>query len=198
MSTSDLRYYSDAYIVVKEIADLLTAAAANENVKAEKNVAFKNNAPFRSWISKINSKLIDNTEDLDIVMPMYNLLEYSQNYSITSGDLWDYYRDEIDDVDDNDSDGRSFKYKTNIVRKTPEKPPRLGNQGDANRPPQPAVTTVNVKVTTPLKYLSTSWRFLDLPLIDYETELDISWRKDCVLTEHQNNITGINFMTTST
>ena len=61
------------------------AAATNENNKAEKNVAFKNNAPYRSCISKINSTLIDNAEDLDIVMSMYNLLEYSQIYSMTSG-----------------------------------------------------------------------------------------------------------------
>ena len=54
---------------------------------------------------KINSTLIDNTEDLGVVMPMYNLLEYSQNCSKTSGNLWNYHRDEIDDVDDNASDG---------------------------------------------------------------------------------------------
>ena len=52
-----------------------------------KVVAFKNNALFRSCIAKINTALIDNAEDLDIVMPMYNLLEYSQNYSMTSGSL---------------------------------------------------------------------------------------------------------------
>ena len=76
--------YSDAYIVVKGTIDLL-AASANENDKAGKDVAFKNNAPFKSCISKINRILIDNAEDLDIVMPMYNMLEYSQNYSMTSG-----------------------------------------------------------------------------------------------------------------
>ena len=57
-------------------------------------LAFKNNAPFKSFISKTNSTLINNAEDLDIVMPMYNLLEYSQNYSMTSGSLWNYYRDD--------------------------------------------------------------------------------------------------------
>ena len=67
MLRSDLCDYSDAYIVVKRVIDLL-AAAANENDKAEKNVAFKNNVPFRSWISKINNTLIENAEDLDIVM----------------------------------------------------------------------------------------------------------------------------------
>ena len=70
---------------------------------------FKNNAPFRSCISKTNSTLIDNAEDLDIVISMDNLLEFSQNYFITSGSLLNYYRDKIDDVDNNASDSKSFK-----------------------------------------------------------------------------------------
>ena len=88
MLRSDFCDYSDAYIVVKGTIDFL-ALAANENNKAEKNVAFKNNAPFTSCILKINSTLIDNA-DFDIVMLMYNLLEYSQNYSMISGSLWNY------------------------------------------------------------------------------------------------------------
>ena len=84
MLRSDLCDYSDVYIVVKGIIDLVAAAAANEIYKAGKNVAFKNSAPFRSYILKINSTLIDNAKDLDIVMLIYNLLEYSQNYSMTS------------------------------------------------------------------------------------------------------------------
>ena len=76
MLRSDLYDYSDACIAVKETIDLL-ATAANENDKAQKNVAFKNNAPFRSCLSKINSTLTDNAEDRDMVMSMYNLLEYS-------------------------------------------------------------------------------------------------------------------------
>ena len=77
MLRSDSCDYSHGYIVVKGTRDLL-AAATNENDKAGKSVAFKDNAPFRSCISKINSTLIDNEEYLDRVMPMYNLLEYSQ------------------------------------------------------------------------------------------------------------------------
>ena len=105
MLRSDLCDYSDVCIVVKGTIDLL-AAAANENYKAQKNLVFKNNAPFRLCISKINITLKVNAEDLDIVMPMYNVLEYSQNYSITSGSLWNYYRDKINDVNDNASDGK--------------------------------------------------------------------------------------------
>ena len=70
--------------------------------------------------------MIDNAEDLDIVMPMYNLLKYSQNYSMTSGSLWNYYRDEVAAVDDYASDGKSFEYKTKIVQKPPERPERPG------------------------------------------------------------------------
>ena len=78
----------------------LLAAAANENDNAEKNVAFKSNAPLRLCISIINNILMDNVEDLDIVMPMHNLLEYSQNNCMTSRNLWSCYRDEIDNTND--------------------------------------------------------------------------------------------------
>ena len=74
MLRSDLCDYSDAYIVIKGTIDIL-AAAANKNDKAQKNVAFKNNAPFRSCISKINGTLIDSIEDLDIVLLIYNQSE---------------------------------------------------------------------------------------------------------------------------
>ena len=86
MLRSDLFDYGDAYIVVKETIHLLDAAA-NENHKADKDVAFENKALFRSCISKINITLIDNAEDLHLVMPVHNLLEYSQNYPITPGNF---------------------------------------------------------------------------------------------------------------
>ena len=66
-------------------------------------------------------------------MPMYSLLVYSQNYSMTSGSLWNYYRDEIDDVDDNASDAKSFEYKTIILGKTsrrPEESPQPSQNAD--------------------------------------------------------------------
>ena len=84
--------------------------------------------------------MIDNAKDLDIVMPIYNLLEYSQNYSMTSRSLWNYYRYGIGYVDSNASDGKLFEYKTKIVGNTPERPL---NEGDANQPPN--------QVTIPLK-----------------------------------------------
>ena len=82
--------FSDAYIVVK--ADIIVTSP--NNAKRNKTAAFKNNAPFISCISKINDIKTDNAEDLDVVMPMHNLLEYSKNYSKTAGSLWNYYRDQ--------------------------------------------------------------------------------------------------------
>ena len=113
MLRSDLSDYSDAYIVVKGTEDFLDGAA-NENYNAEKKVAFKNNAPFRSCISKINNTLLDNADNLGIVMLMYN-------YSMILGIFWNYYRDENDNVDVNDnvSDGKSLEYETEIVGETP-------------------------------------------------------------------------------
>ena len=90
MLRSDLCDYSDTCIVVKGI---ITVEGANNRDKKNRPSAFKNNAPFISCISKINGLLTENAEDLDIVMPVYNLLEYSKNYSKTSGSLWNYYRD---------------------------------------------------------------------------------------------------------
>ena len=90
MLRSHLCDFSDAYIVVKE-----TIVITNPHNDAyKKELAFKNNAPFVSSISKINKTLIDNAEYLDFVMPMYNLLEYSKNYSRTTGSFSNYYRDE--------------------------------------------------------------------------------------------------------
>ena len=90
MFRSDLCHYSNAYIVVK--GDI-TVTNSNNNVH-DKKLAFKSNAPFTSCILKINSTLINNAEHLDIVMPMYSLIEYSKNYSKTTGSLWNQYRGE--------------------------------------------------------------------------------------------------------
>ena len=90
MLRSDLCNYSDPYIVVKG-----TITVTNpDNNAYDKKLAFKNNSPFISSISKINNTLIDNAEGLHVVMPMYNLLEYSKNYSRTTGSFSNYYRDE--------------------------------------------------------------------------------------------------------
>ena len=84
MLRSDLCHYSDMYSVVKKT---ITAKGINANNRTDKNLALKNNAMFSSCISKINNTFVDNAEDLDIVMSMYILLEYSNNYPMTSASL---------------------------------------------------------------------------------------------------------------
>ena len=86
----DLCDFSDAYFVVKGT----TTVTNPDNNVYDKKLTFKTNAPFVSCISKINNTLTDNAEDLDIVISLYNMLEYSKNYSKTTGGLWNYYRDE--------------------------------------------------------------------------------------------------------
>ena len=111
MLRSDLCDFSEAYIVVKGYI----AVTNPDDAKRNKSIAFKNNAPFINCISKINGVQIDNVEDLDVVMPMYNLLEYSKNYKKT-GSLWNYYRDEPHNPFSSDSE--SFKHKTSITGNT--------------------------------------------------------------------------------
>ena len=125
MLRSDLCDYSDAYIVVK--GDITLTKTNGRGIIDIRNrfLAFKNNAPFTNCISKINNVLIDNAEDLDVVMPMYNLIEYSKNYRKTTGSLWNYYRDELsNDTNNNNNSNKnamnseSFKYKTSITEST--------------------------------------------------------------------------------
>ena len=105
MLRSNLWDFSDTNIVVKG-----TITVTNlDNTKRNKEVAFKNNAPFINCTSKINGVKIDNAEELDAVIPMYKLLEYSKIYRKTTGSLWNYYRDEPSDPLSSNSE--SFKYK---------------------------------------------------------------------------------------
>ena len=90
MLRSDLCDYSDAYIAVKGTITVTDP----DNAKRNKAVAFKNNGSFTNCISKINGEEIDKAEDLYVVMPMYNLLEYSKNYKKTTRSLWNYHKDE--------------------------------------------------------------------------------------------------------
>ena len=116
---------------------------------------------------------------------------------MTSGSLWNYYRDEIDDDDDDDDDdnasnGKSVEYKTKIVGKRSQRWLQPDPDAQGNPQPQPSVPPLNVEVTIPLKYLiSNYWSFLDLPLTKDELELDLSWTKDCVLIQHHDNIKGV-------
>ena len=112
MLTSDLCDYSDACIIVK---GTITVTNPN-NAKRNKAAAFKDNAPFINCISKINGVKTDNAKDLDVVMAMYNILEYSKNYRKTTGRLWNYYRDEPSNPLSSNSE--LFKYKTSITGNT--------------------------------------------------------------------------------
>ena len=137
MLKSSLCDYSDAYILVKEKITITGAGdnhAAKQADERDKGVAFKNRAPFTSCKSDINNVEIDYCQDIDIVMPMYNLIEYSDNYAKTSGSLWQYYRGE---PNDNLANSKSFKSKIKITEKTPNN----GKEKD-------------VEITVPLKYLS--------------------------------------------
>ena len=96
MLRSDLCDYSDVHVVVKGTINVIKGFNNNTNDDAyDKRLALKNNAPFFSCISKINGELIENVEDLDIVMPMYNVLEYSKNYGKSTGSLFNYYKFQI-------------------------------------------------------------------------------------------------------
>ena len=94
MLRSDLCDFSDAYIAVKGTITLTKTDGRRFIDIRNSFLAFKNNTPFTNCISKINNVLINNAEELDVVMPMYNLLEYSKSYRKTAGSLWNYYRDE--------------------------------------------------------------------------------------------------------
>ena len=146
-------------------------------------IILKNNAPFVSCITRINGELIQDADGLDIVMPMYNLLEYSKNYRKTIGSLYNYFRDELShDADDNNFDNikvvnsNTFKYKNKIIGNTYNV--NGGAQGyDVNKN-----GTQEVELAIPLKYLGNIWRALNIPLISCEVFLELKWNKNCVIT----------------
>ena len=98
----------------------IVVVGADDNTK----VAFKNCAPFRKCRTEINETFVDDAQHINIAMPMYNLIEYSDNYSDTSGSLWQFKRDEIEGDVDLTVDGNhipnnssSFKYKSSLITK---------------------------------------------------------------------------------
>ena len=158
--------------------------------KKNKAAAFKSNAPFINCISKINGVKTDNAEYLHVVMPIYNLLKYSKNYRKTTGSLWNYYRDELSDPLYSNSE--SSKYKTGITGNTYNV--GAGESGyDENNVGQNETVIPLKKVVIevvieneadiPLKYLSNFWRSSNIPLINCEVELILTWSKNCVLAD---------------
>ena len=110
MLRSDLCNYSDTYIVVKR---RISVKGNNGVNKRNKRLNFQNNALFRSCTSKINNTFIDNAEDLDIVMLIYNLLEYSNNYSMILGSFWNYYRDGVNGFANENKNANNFRIINN-------------------------------------------------------------------------------------
>ena len=152
----------------------ITVTNPNDNANFNKELTLKNNAPFISCIFLCNGELVESAEDLDIVMPMYNLLEYSKNYEKTSGSLFNYYRDEPNEItigagnnkiNISIRNSKSFDYKPKITG-------RLHVGEDEKE---------DVEIAIPLKYLGNFWRSLDIPLINCEITLVLSWYKECVL-----------------
>ena len=163
---SNLCDYSDAYILV---TGDITATGGDANTR----VAFKNCAPFTKCITHINDEHVDNADNLDIIMPMYNLIEYSDNYLDTSGSLWQFKRDEQNMSNGNPANvaianPSSFKYKSSLIGES--------TAADCNR------VFKNVKIAVPLKYLSNFWRSLEMPLINCKINLELNHTKDCVMS----------------
>ena len=148
--------YSDAYILV---------TANIQNKPANSVVTFKNCAPFRTCDVTINDEHVEKAEDLDIVMPMYNLLEYPDNYQNSTESLYQFKRDEP--PDDNANVGNaasSLVYKSKLIKST--------DNNNVN----------NVKLVVPLKYVNNFFRSLELPLVNCKIDLELTWHKDCMIS----------------
>ena len=194
MLRSDLCDYADVYILVNGTITVTANAGAN-NIRENRNkpLILKNNAPFISCITKINNELIEDAEDLDVVMPIYNLLEYSQNYRKTIGSLYNYYRHELT----NDGipagnvfnnirvvNSNAFKYKNKVTGNTHNV--LVGAAGyDAAKN-----GTKDIELAIPLKYLGNFWRALNMPLISCEVSLELKWNKNCLITSLERRQAG--------
>ena len=189
MLRSDLCDYSDAYILVNGTITVTAPEGAN-NIRDKKDrpLISKNNAPFVSCITRINDELIEDADDLDVVMHVYNLLEYSKNYRKTIGSLYNYYRDEL--TNDNILAGNAFdnirvvslntfKYRNKIIGNT------YNINTDAEGYDANKNGTQEVEIAIPLKYLGNFWRVINMPLTSCEVSLELKWNKNCVITSIQ-------------
>ena len=160
--------YAEAYILVDGTIRATNAVNATR-------LALKNCAPFTKCNLEINDEHVDTAENLDIVMPMYNLIEYLDNYQDSSATLYQYKRDEPPEADAvanlTANNSSSFKYKFSLLGNIPQL------DADAAR-----VGRLNVKVVVPLKHLSNFFRSLEMPLINCKIKLNLTWKKECVLS----------------
>ena len=169
--------YSDAVILV--LGKITTVGGDNAT-----KVAFKNCAPFTKCVLQIHVETVDN---LDIIAPMYNLVEYSDNYQDSSATIYQFKRDEAPDnnADITINNSSSFKYKFDLLGEkavvngnlsnTVEFPANQEDNKDAGR------KIDNAKIVVPLKYLSNFFRALEMPLVNCKLHLDLTWKKECVL-----------------
>ena len=159
--------YSDAYILVT--GDIKIA-----DIAADTNVAFKNCASFTTCVTHTNNEHIETAKNLDIIIPMYHLIDYSDNYSDSTGSLCQFKRNESPmnnignplNVALNNS--RSFKYKASL----------LGKATDIDRNDR---SLKNIKLVFALKYLSNFFRSLEMPLINCKIHLELNWNNNCVM-----------------
>ena len=206
MLRSNLCDYSDAYILVKGTITVRALGVDNNanNIRDKRNrpIILKNNAPF---VTRINGELIEDADNLDIVMSMYNLLEYSKNYRKTIGSLYNYYRDELSDKADDDNFGNikvvnsnTFKYKNKIIGNAYDVDARIPNPDGAGQIDNPIYNvnkngTQEVELAILLKYLGNFWRALNIRFISFEVSLELKWDKNCVITSlEQRDIRGGN------
>ena len=156
--------YAEAYILVD--GTIRSGAAVNAT-----RLALKNCAPFTKCNLEINDEHVDTVENLDIVMPMYNLIEYSDNYQDSSATLYQYKQDEPPDDDAvaelTANNSSSFKHKIKLLGNVTEV---AGNAAGVRR--------LNVKIVVPLKYLSNFFRSLEMPLINCKIKLNLTWKKN--------------------
>ena len=142
-------------------------------INADTNVVFKNCAPFTKCATHINDEHLETAENLDIVMPMHNLIEYS-DYADSSGSLYRFKRSEYPMNDAGNplnvalDNSTSFKYKASL----------LGNVDDDDGNDR---SLKNPKIVVPLKYLSNFFRSLEMPLINCKIHLELKWNNNCVM-----------------
>ena len=188
MLKSSLCGYSDAYVLVKGTISVNNTAVADADVNnTNKKVIFKNCAPFTNYISEINNTKVDNAKHIDNVMPMYNLMEYSDNYSKISGSLWQYCKD-IPAVDINNAIVNFAD--NNLTDSFNFKPKLTGQTGDGG--------TKNVEIMVPLKYLSNFWKTLEMPLINCEINLILTWSTNGVIVSTNDGDQNATFKITDT
>ena len=193
MLRSNLCDYFDAYILVK---GTMTVTGNHPRDRQNRPFISKNNAPVISCITRNNGVLIEDADDLDIVMPMYNLLECSKNYRKTIGSLYNYYRDELtNDGNDNFANrnvvnSEAFKYKNKITGNTYNFNSTVLNPAGNARINNPNYVANNsgkksIEPAIPLQYLGNFWRALNIPLISCEVSLELKWNKNCIITSQQ-------------